>query len=206
MKIDLHVHTKERSACGRASEIQQVRAAIRAGLDAIVFTDHSQLAPPGRVAQLNEAFAPFRIYGGVEIGIDGEDLIVLGINDGRLTADKWSYPQLRAFTRENGGFLALVHPFRYSSDIMVDIERHPPDAIEVYSPHILPEAVEQILDLASALGIPTLSNSDAHSTGPIGKYYNILHRTPDSERELVGILRKGMLSAIVRETGDTPHA
>lgn len=198
MRIDLHIHTKERSACGSASETEQVLAAIDAGLDAIVFTDHDQLAPVDRIAQLNEEHSPFRIFGGIEMSVDGEHLIVLGIHDGRLETDEWSYPELHAFSKKHGGFLILAHPFRYGPDIGLDIERHPLDAIELYSPHTPPEAEDRIIDLASRLGAHTLSNSDAHTTDPVGKYYNVLDRTPADERELIDILRKGEFARIGR--------
>lgn len=43
-----------------------VRAAIRAGLDAMVLSDHDRLAPTARLARLNAKFAPFRVFGGIE--------------------------------------------------------------------------------------------------------------------------------------------
>ncbi len=112
MKIDLHVHSKERSVCGRASEEEQIRAAIDAGLDAIVFTDHHRLISAERLQQLNEKYAPFRIFGGIEITLDGEDVLILGVQDPALESMNWSYPSLHAFVRARGGFIALAHPFR----------------------------------------------------------------------------------------------
>jgi len=206
VKIDLHIHTKERSSCGRASEIDQVRASIDAGLDAIVLTDHGRLAPVERISQLNEVYAPFRIFGGIEMGVDGEDFVILGIHDARLEADEWSYPQLYTFTRERDGFLMIAHPYRYHPDIELDIEQYPPDAIEVYSPHTPPEEADRIFDLASRLGIHTLSNSDAHTTDFLGKYYNVLDRSPVDERELIDILRKGQFTRIVRNIEGTTKA
>ena len=54
MKIDLHVHARERSACAKEGEESQIRAAIAAGLDGIAFTDHHLLVerePAGDIAQ-----------------------------------------------------------------------------------------------------------------------------------------------------------
>ena len=65
MKIDLHVHASERSACCITSEEGQIRAAIRNGLDGLAFTDHHRLVLPKRLEQLNKKFAPFIIFGGV---------------------------------------------------------------------------------------------------------------------------------------------
>lgn len=199
MKIDLHVHTAERSACGRAPGADQVRAAIAAGLDAIILTDHRRLAPAADLAAWNEAHAPFRVFGGIELTVEGEDLLVLGLDDPCLeTREKWSYPDLHELAREKGAFLALAHPFRYHPEIALDLARRPVDAIEVYSRNTPPAAAGRIFRLAAALGVPVLSNSDAHETAPLGTFYNRLDRTPADERELLDLLRRGRFSGIHR--------
>ena len=199
MKIDLHVHTSERSACGRSSEDEQVRAAVDAGLDAIVFADHEEFAPLESLVELNAKYAPFRVFGGVEIDVDGEHLLVLGINDARLVSAEWSYGDFHAFCRDRGGFVALAHPFRYSPAINVDIERYPPDAMEAYSTNTPPEAAERIIDVAARLGIPTLSNSDAHSTESIGRHYNVLNGRPRGEDEVIDALKQGDFTLVTDE-------
>ncbi len=195
MKIDLHVHSQERSVCGRASEEEQIRAAIDSGLDAIVFTDHHRLISAERLRQLNEKYAPFRIFGGVEITMaDGEDALVLGVQDPALESGSWSYPALHAFVRARGGFIVLAHPFRWHADVAVEFERFVPDAIEVRSANTPPGAEGRIRDIAARLGIPVLCNSDAHSTGPLGLYFNALERPPADEQDLVALLRSGRFS------------
>jgi histidinol phosphatase-like PHP family hydrolase len=194
VKIDLHVHSKERSTCGRASEEEQIRAAIDSGLDAIVFTDHHRLISSERLQQLNEKYAPFRIFGGVEIAADGEDVLVLGAQDPALESLLWSYPALHAFVRARGGFIALAHPFRWHSDLTLDLERFVPDAIEVGSLNTPRDAEGRIRDIAARLGIPVLCNSDAHNTGQLGMYFNALERAPADEQDLVALLRSGQFS------------
>jgi predicted metal-dependent phosphoesterase TrpH len=135
MKIDLHVHCQERSSCGKATEEAQVQAAIAAGLDAIVFTDHHRLAPIERLEALNQQYAPFRIFGGIEITAQGEDFLVLGMRHPDLESPDWSYPALYQFVREHGGYIAMAHPFRYRKAIELDLEQFTPDAIEACSPN-----------------------------------------------------------------------
>lgn len=53
MKIDLHVHSSERSACGQAGEEEQIEAAMAAGLNALVFTDHGK-SPARRLSAANQ--------------------------------------------------------------------------------------------------------------------------------------------------------
>jgi len=191
MKIDLHVHSKERSACGRASEEEQIRAAMAAGLDAIVFTDHHRLAPLERLAELNDRYAPFRIFGGIEINTNGEDVLVLGLHDAALESSKWAYADLHAFVREHGGFIILAHPFRYHPQVTIEVERFVPDAIEVHSINTSLKAEDRIREIASRLGIPVLCNSDAHSTDALGTHYNVLERTLSDEQEIMALLRLG---------------
>ena len=194
MKIDLHVHSSERSSCGKASEEDQVRAAVNAGLDAIVFTDHHRLAPPERLEDLNRRYAPFRIFGGVEVTTDGEDVLVLGVRDAALENAKWSYPDLHALVRERGGFIALAHPFRYHPQIQLDLDRYVPDAIELHSINTSPARQDQISTIAARLGIPTLCNSDAHTTDSLGRYYNILETFPADEQALIALLKAGQFA------------
>ena len=192
MRIDLHVHSKERSACGRASEEEQIRAAMAAGLDAIVFTDHHRLAPLERLKKLNDRYAPFRIFSGIEITTNGEDVLVLGLYDAALENPKWAYPDLHAFVRARGGFIALAYPFRYHSDkITIELEQFVPDALEVRSINTPVAAEDRIREIASRLGIPVVCNSDAHSSDALGTYYNVLERFPSDEQEMIALLRSG---------------
>jgi predicted metal-dependent phosphoesterase TrpH len=195
MKIDLHVHSSERSDCGRATEEAQIRAAIGAGLDAIVFTDHWHLVPLERLKRLNDTYAPFKIFGGVEVVADQEDFIVVGVRDPMLEKSGISYADLHALVRKQDGFLALAHPFRFHSGIRADIEQFKPDAIELHSPHTPKSAEPQIREIATRLKLPTLCDSDAHTTDPIGKYYNIVGNGVMDERELLDLLRSGQIES-----------
>jgi histidinol phosphatase-like PHP family hydrolase len=191
MKIDLHVHSSERSPCGKATEEEQIRAAMAAGLDAIAFTDHHRLVPQKRLEELNRRYAPFRIYGGIEITTDGEDVLVLGIQDSTLENGKWAYRDLHAFVRSHGGFIAMAHPYRYHPEIQLPLGQCVPDAIELYSINTAPAHADKIREVASLLGIPMLCNSDAHNADGVGKYCNVLERFPADEQELIALLKAG---------------
>lgn len=196
MKIDLHVHTKDRSFCGNSTEEEQIRAAIDAGLDAIVFSDHDRLAPRARLQELNRKYAPFRIFGGIEISIGNEHILVLGVHDCALETRRWLYPELHGFVRKYEGFIAIAHPFRFNPNVKLDLERFPPDAIEVYSNNIAKHTEARLLSLAEQLGVPILSNSDGHHTGVLGPYYNLLEHTPTDEQELIEILKTGQFTCV----------
>ncbi len=192
MRIDLHVHTVERSSCAVSGEEEQILTAIDRGLDAIAITDHARLVPPEHVEALNRRYAPFRIFGGIEITVhENEDLLVLGVHDPLLESVKWTYPALYTFVRERGGWIALAHPFRYHPDIAVDIAHYPPDALESCSTNIALSNQPRICDVAKQLGIPLICNSDAHATHALGVGYNLLKEEPVDEADLVRILRAG---------------
>lgn len=189
MKLDLHVHSSERSKCARSTDEEQVRAAIAAGLEGFFFTDHNRFIPPDKLASLNQQFSPFQIFRGIEITCTGEDFLVLGVPDADLERDDWQYTDLHRFVRERNGFIALAHPFRYRDFIAVDCEDYRPDAIEICSVNTPVTARTRISDLAKAWNIPTLSNSDAHSTERLGTYFNILDETPPDEAAILESLR-----------------
>jgi predicted metal-dependent phosphoesterase TrpH len=171
------------------SEDELVSAAIKAGLDVVSLTDHGRLAPKDNLIRLNEEYAPIMVLGGIELAVSGEDILVFGIHDVNLENRAWSYPELHAFVRERGGFMIIAHPFRYRKEIVADIEKYRPDAIEMYSWNTPFEAGGNIMTLASDLDLPTLSNSDAHEAHVIGMFYNILEATPKDEQELLQTLR-----------------
>lgn len=199
MKIDLHVHAAERSACAKAGEESQIQAAIAAGLDGIAFTDHHTLVPRARLAELRRKYAPFKIYTGIEITAEGEDWLVIGLDNPELESTHWRYVDLRRFVREHDGFIALAHPFRYVPRINVDIDADPPDGIEVRSMNTPPDHEQEIRAIAARLGLRLLVNSDAHWNAPLGRFYNVLPNESagnnpgdlDGDCELTRILKAG---------------
>ena len=193
MKIDLHVHTRDRSPCGRATEEEQIRAAVAAGLDAIYFTDHYHFCPSTHLAELNQRYAPFCIFNGIEVTADGEDFLVLGQFDPALERVDWDYPALYHCVRGSGGFLILAHPYRYHTAITADIEQYPPDAIELHSYNTPPSAEAEIRAIAASLGLRLLSNTDAHSSERLGNYYNILPDGVCDEAAVLASLRAGQI-------------
>jgi hypothetical protein len=191
MKADLHVHSREGSPCGQAGEEEMIRAAMAAGLDGLCFTDHHRLAPYERLEELRRRYAPFRVFGGVEVGVEGEDVLVYGCSDPDLELEGWTWPELWKLVRSYDAFAAVAHPFRFRPRILIDILTYPPDALEVHSLTIGPNAEERIRHIAGERGLLLLANSDAHRTEVVGTYYNDLDGNPANERELIELLRRG---------------
>ncbi len=199
MKIDLHVHTRERSSCAHSPTEAMIRAGIDAGLDGLVITDHDRLVPPERLAYLNAKYAPFRVFGAVEITTRGEHILVLGVDDERLEQVWWTYPELHAFVVERDGFLVVAHPYRFNhARIGVDVDRFPPDGLEVHSRNTPEGAASRIRDRAAELGAQLLSNSDAHHSSDIGGYYNVFDEGPEDMAALVRMLKAGAFEPVAR--------
>ena len=197
IKIDLHIHTSERSICSNSDEDAQIRAAIEAGFDAMVISDHDLLVPRPHLEKLNARYAPFTIFGGIEVSVWDSELssyehfLVLGVHTTLLETHSWTYPELWEYVREQQGFLAVAHLFRFRPTSHLDLRQFPPDALEAASNNISSRLHRRIMPLAANLGIPVLSNSDAHHVQMIGPYYNELFDTPGSEKELIAMLRHG---------------
>jgi len=193
MKIDLHVHDKERSACSKSSEEEQIKAAIKYGLDGLVFTDHNILTPLERIKELNNKYKPFKIYGGIEIEMQDthEHILVLGLHDKILQNKKWVYKELHSYVRKNNGYIAFAHPFRYKDFIEENLEKFIPDAIEIHSTNIGIDDTEKIKQLATKLNTNLIADSDAHHYTKVGIYCNDLAASPNSEEELIEMLKKG---------------
>lgn len=190
MNIDLHVHCRERSNCSQASETDLLDAACRAGLDALAFTDHDRLTPAERLAALNRQYAPLRIFGGVEVSLPEEHVVVLGIQDRVLESLDWNYEALWHFVRSQGGFMTLAHPFRFHDYIGVPVERFPPDAIEVYSFNTAARNEKRIRALAERLGVRLLSDSDSHTTRTVGMFFNRLAHETATDEALIAALKQ----------------
>lgn len=192
MKIDLHVHASERSACSVSGEEDMIRAAASRGLDALVFMDHHCLVPQDHLDELNRRFAPFRIFGGVEITLnEEEDILVLGVRDPRLEDRDWCIRDLYSLVRAHNGWMALAHPFRYKNMVNFDLTEYPPDAIEIRSSNTGPEKQKQIETLAKTTGARIICTSDAHIASRAGLFYIELNGSPESEAELARMLREG---------------
>ena len=193
MRVDLHIHTSERSACARSRAVEQLAAARDCGLDAVAITDHHALLPAAERSRLHALFPEILILPGIEISLDDayEDILVIGVDHPDLERCTWSWPDLHAFGHEHGGLLILAHPFRFLPKIGIDLDAYPPDAIEGYSANIQPRNHRKIRQVAARLGVPLVANSDAHYVVSIGTYANRLESRATSSAEIIAAIREG---------------
>jgi len=194
MRIDLHTHTYEYSGCAFSHEESQIQAAINRGLDGIAITDHNTQRSELRLRKLNEQYAPFKIFTGIEISLadSGEDILVIGVPKlSEMKSYAWKYGELYEFVRERDGFIALPHPYRYENNVRTNVFDYKPDAIEIRSVNINQRNTTAIQALADSLGVRTIATSDSHHVSTIGMYHVILQNKVFTDAELVQELKNG---------------
>lgn len=191
MKIDIHVHSAERSACARSGEEEVIRASAGAGLDAVFFTDHDRLVPPGRLYELNEKYRPFKIFGGIEVSAGKEHILVLGLDAPELeSAGSWTCRELVRFASRMQGFTVLAHPYRYAPPDE-EVFLSPPDAVEFRSSNINPENEGLILSAAGRMGCSAVCSSDGHRAENAGMFFVELEERVADEAEAISLMKEG---------------
>ncbi len=191
MKIDLHVHSSERSGCARDTEDEMIKSAVAFGLDGLFFTDHKRHISGERLLELNTRHAPFKIFRGIELHVKEQDIVVLGLASPELEEDEnWDYASLRAFVLERGGFMILAHPFRYRP-VPDEFFVNPPDAVEIKSKNIIPENESLITEAARRMRRPLVCVSDAHASEDVGLYHIETPGAASSEEDVLSSLRSG---------------
>ena len=81
MKFDLHMHTARHSPDADSDPFELVRAAVAAGLNGIVITEHDYMWPDAELEELRAAAPELVILGGVEVTARGGDVLCYGITN-----------------------------------------------------------------------------------------------------------------------------
>ncbi|NRA38123.1 MAG: PHP domain-containing protein [Planctomycetes bacterium] len=190
MKIDLHVHSSEYSNCASSTAVEVIESAIARGLDAIGFSNHNKLVPAEHLEALNKQYAPFKIFSGLEMDVEGEHVLVYGIQDSALENIGWSYKDLHEFVHAYGGFMAVAHPLR-GGPLKLNVQEYPPHAIELHSMNTYQEDTQEIQGIIEGCETRALHNSDAHEFRLVGVYHNVLDDDVSTDQELAAAFCSG---------------
>jgi len=166
----MHVHTSRHSGCAVMTPAQMAAAAISAGIDGVVITEHDYLWPADEAAELQAAFPQLEIFSGVEVSTAQGHFLVYGIGDGELFAPGMAVETLVERVRPAGGIVVMSHPGRYGDDVPEGVFTCPIDGLEVASGSILAYAVPVIDRIRRRLDVPGICGSDGHDTWEIGLY------------------------------------
>lgn len=197
MKVDLHLHTSDYSACADSTVDEQLQAAKDKGLDAVFITEHGILYPEKKLVKLRKKYRPLKIFQAIEVTVQDsgwEDFVILGVHDEEINGDKWTYSALYKFVRERNGLIIHAHPYRYSDSIGCNTKVNPPDLVEVLSSNIGKDKYKMRMDYIESIGAKAIINSDSHHTKNTGKYYSTLNDWYDSEEDIIAALKSGKYS------------
>jgi hypothetical protein len=168
-RYDLQVHT-DASPCSSTSPERVVAAAVAAGLDGIVVTDHDTVANVAAVR--DHAPASLDVVSGAEVTTTQGHLLAVGVDDAPPQGDPLDVVD---WVHDHGGVAVLSHPFdtlrqSYTTDLRA-IARAV-DAVEgINSRCVLPQFNRRARSFAVANGLPTTGGSDAHFPREVGRAY-----------------------------------
>lgn len=200
MIFDLHVHTRRFSPCASQEPDEMIAAALAAGLDGVVITEHERLWPAEDI-QRKSVESGLLVIGGIEIYTTDGDLLVIGL-DREITG--LPHPELvRRAADQAGAVVIAAHPWRgFSSfgpeeleDSIAGSAARPllrqAHAIEVCNGRSLDEENEIARQLAAVLGKPAVGGSDAHTPAEVGRCATRFEDQIEDHAGLIQALKKG---------------
>jgi predicted metal-dependent phosphoesterase TrpH len=208
MLIDLHSHTWPRSHDSVLNPDDLVVRAKRAGLDAIVFTEHDTLWDEAAVREIAEKHE-FPVFAGVEISTDDGHMLVFGI-------DKYVFGMHRSdtlakYVEQAGGAMVAAHPYRRQMPWYVRNEEDYEQALQRASrnpAYQFCDAFEEINGrgsekenafskrLSDMMGMPGTGGTDSHAIQDIGRCATHFERDVAGERDLIEELKAGRFYAV----------
>jgi predicted metal-dependent phosphoesterase TrpH len=213
MLIDLHSHTWPRSHDSVLNPDDLVERAKRAGLDAIVFTEHDTLWDEQSVREIAERHS-LLVLAGVEISTDDGHMLVFGI-------DKYVFGMHRAEhlakdVETSGGVMVAAHPYRRQMPWYMRDEEEYERALERASnnpAYVYCQAFEELNGrgsdkenafskrLCERMGMPGTGGTDSHAIQDVGKVATYFEREIADERGLIEELHAGRFYPVDLRTG-----
>lgn len=197
MKVDLHVHTTQYSRCSRVDPTDVVPAAVRAGLDVVVITEHNTLWPAEDFKRFDNDRV--RVFNGMEItASDGHDYLAIGPDLVGFYGGM-DYDELSWMANRSGAALIVAHPFRFSVNPPGHLREMNLAAVEVASVNMYGPRERVLADeLARELAVASVASSDAHMQQAIGARFTLTKRPIHTVEDLVGCLRDRLVEPVVR--------
>ncbi|MGD9891252.1 MAG: CehA/McbA family metallohydrolase [Dehalococcoidia bacterium] len=208
MLIDLHAHTWPRSHDSVLNPEDLVERAKRAGLDAIVFTEHDTLWDEASVREISEKHN-FLVMAGVEISTDDGHILTFGV-------DKYVFGMHRSDTLAKyvdaaDGVMVAAHPYRRQMPWYVRNEEEYEQALQRASRNPAYEFCDGLEEingrgsekenafskrLCDMMGMPGTGGTDSHAIQDIGKCATFFEREVRTTRDLIDELKAGRFYAV----------
>ncbi|MDK1021066.1 MAG: PHP domain-containing protein [Candidatus Hydrogenedentes bacterium] len=216
MKIDLHLHTVNGSACAYMEPDALVQKAKAVGMDGVCITDHDYVWAPNAVERLRDKHG-FLVIGGAEVGTEYGHVLVFGLHE--TVRDVFYANDLRKMVDEAGGVMVLAHPFRGEPalvrayfdassngkteefvDTLEAVCLRPVfqlmDALETYNGASSFNEVELATVVAERLNLKGTGGSDAHAVIGVGACYTVFEEPVHDEQDLIGQIKAGRFHGV----------
>lgn len=214
-KIETHLHTKHTSPCGQLTAEQIVDGYLAAGYSGLILTDHycrdtflNLNTDPRDSRNALEAFLVgyryllqegeergLKVYRGAEVRFDGSwnDYLLYGYSDELLQDPEAVFSMgVEAFyelARADGALLIHAHPYRNGG---MPTSAAALDGVEVLNTNQDHDNRNDLaLEFAQKNCLLKTSGSDCHGMKHIGKGGIMVDSLPESDEELVALLRSG---------------
>jgi predicted metal-dependent phosphoesterase TrpH len=192
MKFDLHMHTARHSHDADSDPFELVQAAIRAGLDGIVITEHDWLWTEPELDELRASAPGLVILAGVEVTGRGGDVLCYGVTDPHAIPRGISWPELCREVHTQGGACVAAHPNRWNQPFEKILKEQEPelDGIEVMSNNmdrVLREKAAALLKKYPHFA--QLGNSDSHQPNTVGCCFTDFDAVIRTSADLVAAIK-----------------
>ncbi|MBE6661781.1 MAG: hypothetical protein E7606_00715 [Ruminococcaceae bacterium] len=230
-KYELHLHTKEGSACARSGGVELVDFYIKNGYSGMVVTDHFYHGNTGvdrslpweqfveeysagyKAAKKAAEGKDFDVFFGIEEKCEyWDEYLVLGITPDFLKA----HPELRDMPSEDffpfmhaaGAFIIQAHPYReraYMRAKTILLRPDAVDAVEAYNCGNTPECNRRGYEYAKSTGLPMTGGSDCHAAA--GELFSgiALPFRVHTDKELIAAIRDGKAEVLNLEEAMKPE-
>ncbi len=195
-RVDLHVHTKRYSGCAEFMDPFEIDAYCRkAGVDAVVFTDHDWLWTEPEVAEIRAQSQGTRFFRGLECSAAGCHIVIVGLEDSAHLRRGMPPREVINIAHDQGAVAILAHPFRDTDPYVLPLEDF--DAIEVDSTSFVGQDTTLAFRLARSLDKPQVASSDAHALSRLGWAWTDFDSEPADERELAALIHQGRCQPVL---------
>jgi predicted metal-dependent phosphoesterase TrpH len=197
MKFDLHMHTSRHSPDSVTDPFDLLKAAIAAGLDGVVITEHDFLWSDPELEELRAAAPELVILAGVEVTGRGGDMLCYGVTDPLALPRGIAWSELCREVHKQGGAVVAAHPNRWNQPFEQIIAEQKPelDGIEVMSNNMDADLRAKAAKLLVKFPhFAQLGNSDSHDPSTVGCCYTDFDAEIRTTADLVAAIkgRKGV--------------
>lgn len=221
-KYELHLHSKDCSACAISDFKEMLDAAAEHGYSGVVFTNHflrgntsidRKLPWKEFVKPYAESYYSAKAYGerlgltvffGIEEGYgNGKEVLIYGITP-ELIADnpefkEWNIKEKVDFVRKNGGITVCPHPFR-KAPYIPDPDSPPDtslfDAIEGCNYCNTPQENIKAVEFAKRNNMVCTAGGDIHNALNFGHSGISVETKIETAEQLVKVIKSGNFKCI----------